>query len=596
MRTLLRKATALFLAVSMVLGMSGIVYAEETVKENVDYEAAVKEFIENVEIPEDMTKEEFEALLKEIVAYIEANGAQILEDAYKYADENGYIEEFKTIVAELEVVVTEKAEEILPELKAELAALKEEVKTAVGDAKDEIEAKIAELEAKIDAIETKVAEAIDAIRELKNAIEAYVKAVEAAIKEGVDAVNKEVQNAINKVKAAVAKVKAAIDEFVELVETVDAAVNATVKDIEAKIDALLKAYEGTFEGEVVVEDELYYIGFGDTVASDELLGWTYVDDVAVGLEEKIAAELGKEVEFSYGNGAGIGLSVTDLIDGFANEEIAAEVADAELISVGFSFKGLIEAAFATTDIDWVQYFGEEGAVVVKEKIAEAAAVLTESGLPEEIANLLLGIVEAFPYVIVEYIANYHEIAAEIHEINPEALVVLVGMYNPFEGYELANGDEVVAIGDFMDKLVEVSNAHLRAAAMLSENTIFVEAAEVDTIMEEEVTEEIALLNYLLAAIDTEDVYFHPSEAGHEYIAEQILNAFTLVEPAVEPGLLGDVNFDNTVDTSDAQAIFNHFMGIATLSEEALVVADITGDNAVDTSDAQAAFNIFMGIN
>lgn len=61
------------------------------------------------------------------------------------------------------------------------------------------------------------------------------------------------------------------------------------------------------------------------------------------------------------------------------------------------------------------------------------------------------------------------------------------------------------------------------------------------------------------------------------------------------GLLGDVNRDGTVDTSDAQAIFNHFMGIAQLSDDVLPFADINEDGSVDTSDAQAVFNIFMGI-
>lgn len=60
-------------------------------------------------------------------------------------------------------------------------------------------------------------------------------------------------------------------------------------------------------------------------------------------------------------------------------------------------------------------------------------------------------------------------------------------------------------------------------------------------------------------------------------------------------LLGDVDGNGTVDTSDAQAIFNHFMGIQELSEAAQAYADVNGDGAVDTSDAQMAFNIFMGI-
>lgn len=67
---------------------------------------------------------------------------------------------------------------------------------------------------------------------------------------------------------------------------------------------------------------------------------------------------------------------------------------------------------------------------------------------------------------------------------------------------------------------------------------------------------------------------------------------------VEPtGITGDVNGDGTVDTSDAQAIFNHFMGIQLIDkEELLKLADVNEDGTVDTSDAQKVFNIFMGIH
>lgn len=62
------------------------------------------------------------------------------------------------------------------------------------------------------------------------------------------------------------------------------------------------------------------------------------------------------------------------------------------------------------------------------------------------------------------------------------------------------------------------------------------------------------------------------------------------------GILGDVNGDEVVDTSDAQAIFNHFMGIVLIEDsELLELADVNGDDKVDTSDAQKVFNMFMGI-
>ena len=57
--------------------------------------------------------------------------------------------------------------------------------------------------------------------------------------------------------------------------------------------------------------------------------------------------------------------------------------------------------------------------------------------------------------------------------------------------------------------------------------------------------------------------------------------------------LGDVNADGVVDTSDAQAIFNHFMGVQDLGEM-IAYADVNQDDLVDTTDAQMVFDYFMG--
>ena len=580
MKKLFKKATALFLAMSMLLGMSSMAYAEDKTEENVDYEAIVKDYIENAEIPEDMTREEAEAALNDIIAYIDANGAAILAEAYQYALENGYIDEFKALVAELEAAVKAEAEVLIPALKAELEALKEELKTATGEAKAELEAKIAELEAKIAEIEAKIAEVKAAVKALNNAIKDFAYAVEAGIENGITAAVEEIQKAVDAVKEAVKVVKTTVAELVELMETVQ----GTVVEINAKVEAVIAAYEGTFAGEYALDEDSYYVAFGDTVASEqvweETYGW-YVAD-AYGID--------------YTNYAMPGLSVAGLLEALEDEDVAAEVEAADLITVGFSVKGIAESALVTEEVDWVQYFGEEGAAYVEEAIAKAVEELTAGGLSEDMAGMLLSIVEVFPYAVVEYAANYHKVAAEIHEINPEALVVLVGMYNPLEGFVFENEGEEVAVGEYMDKLIDISNAHLRACAMLSENTIFVEAEEVETILDAEYEEELTVLEYLLELLDMEAVALHPSENGHLYIANQILGAIEVVEPEEEPGLLGDVNLDGVIDTTDAQAIFNYFMGISVEGQTfALDNADINGDGYIDTSDAQAAFNIFMGI-
>ena len=85
------------------------------------------------------------------------------------------------------------------------------------------------------------------------------------------------------------------------------------------------------------------------------------------------------------------------------------------------------------------------------------------------------------------------------------------------------------------------------------------------------------------------------ETGEVTFTTDTFGTFALVSGPKPEGILGDVNGDETIDTSDAQAIFNHFMGIATISDDMLPFADINRDGSIDTSDAQAAFNMFMGI-
>lgn len=94
------------------------------------------------------------------------------------------------------------------------------------------------------------------------------------------------------------------------------------------------------------------------------------------------------------------------------------------------------------------------------------------------------------------------------------------------------------------------------------------------------------------------VYDNVDRVFHGVLKDEF--AFTVSEEYNEPEQpsveIGDVTGDGGLDTSDAQLIFNIFMGITPVEDEALLkIADITGDGNVDTSDAQKVFNLFMGI-
>ena len=73
----------------------------------------------------------------------------------------------------------------------------------------------------------------------------------------------------------------------------------------------------------------------------------------------------------------------------------------------------------------------------------------------------------------------------------------------------------------------------------------------------------------------------PSEAGHEYIKEQILEALNVTKAA----LLGDANEDGEVNSIDAMYILQYDVELIDASEINLVLADVNGDGKVNSIDA-----------
>lgn len=102
------------------------------------------------------------------------------------------------------------------------------------------------------------------------------------------------------------------------------------------------------------------------------------------------------------------------------------------------------------------------------------------------------------------------------------------------------------------------------------------------------------LAYKYVNLDKLDL--NPNAAGHQWIAEQILNVMVIPDdPTEEPTgdrPMGDVDGNNTVDALDASLILIHAAasgssGTGTLDEAALKAADFNRDGTVDALDASS---------
>ena len=344
------------------------------------------------------------------------------------------------------------------------------------------------------------------------------------------------------------------------------AIDQTIDNLKVLIGALMAEVEANPDGiireDYYINENSYYVAIGDGTAASN----SYVD--------ALAAELG----VAYKNLAKNGMMVSDVFDLLKDQQ--AEIEKADLITLGFGSNAFLDytidraISLELSDrpdaepvevLDWEACVGEEGAAMVADALAQIYDQFVAEGLEvpltyktnmwgfvvevtlvDNMAKLLTDIVESYAYAVTSYAFGLPKIVDEIHVINPDAVVAIVGMYNPVAGVSIDLDGSALEIGGYVDYLVNAANAHNLTDALLNENTIFVEATEVETQIEANGKADMDAMSFLGMYIDTEDLEAYssgdleivlapsgeatnPSAKGHEYIKTQICNALTEIK-------------------------------------------------------------------
>ena len=325
---------------------------------------------------------------------------------------------------------------------------------------------------------------------------------------------------------------------------------------------------------IPMDDDFKYVAIGDTSAVSK----SYVDGVAAALNEDAAK-----------NGVGpikmVNLAKNDntVADELAN---LSDVAGADLITIGFSNVTFLSKTLQNkVVIDWASYIGEENVHYVDELMAVFESSLSESGLDDSTKAYVSSLVEAYAYSAVEYACELPELVNDIKEVNPNALVVIVGMYNPMKGTVIDLGESMsLEIEEYIDHLVEFVAAHGFAYAAITGNAIYVDARDVETNL---INSELTLFDLLRMALGGfADMY--PTENGHAYIKDQIMKALTLTY-----GLLGDADGNGKIQTNDAKLILQHIVKMPVQLD--LSVCDVDGNGKIQTNDAKLILQYIVKI-
>ncbi len=562
-------------------------FAEIEAEYNAQIEAAKAEAVAKLAALEEELKDyqaELEALAEDaaeevkagIQAQIDRVNADIatvkadLEHAVSHL-ENAAEEAYNQIVEE----VTKVYEETVAALEQKLAELKAAFDEAVAALKQKLE----ELKAAYDkAVEDLTAAADKAIAELTDALN---KALEELGKIG-EALAEEINGILSAIRQELADAQKAVEEILKgnlaaIEELKNALIEmggeAIVDAVNSLIDAVMALIEEATTADLVIDDDFKYVAIGDGSAASE----SYVDKLTAALNAE-AAENGVD-EIETVNYAKVGNTVA------AERANLSDVSGADLITVGFSNVEFMSKAIANmsagADLDWAAVVGEENVQYVDQLLAEVAAKIAEAGIEGDYAIMANNAIEAYAYAAVLYATELPELVNEIHAVNPDAVIIIVGMYNPMDGVIINLGENATLdIGEYVDYLVKGVGVHGVAYSILTGNSIYVDAPAVQTVNTDT---ELGILD-LLTLMQTGCASLYPSAVGDDYIAAEIADALNITYVKSEPaGLWGDADGNGVVNLRDAMLIMkaanNHEVDI---DRE---VSDVTGDGKITLADA-----------
>ena len=315
-----------------------------------------------------------------------------------------------------------------------------------------------------------------------------------------------------------------------IVETAVEQINTLIANVEYGINALIAEIEAIFEA-AFTEDYIFdpgksgYVALGDKSATDIESSYAAYLAELIGMNKKHYTDLTTS-EF--------GFSIDEMLETIvANKDV---IANADLITLGYN-NTAVYTGIVSGITDWESLFGAEVAEVIVNAVSEAEKkiieYLEENFAGNEVVSIVkdfaVRMVEAYAYAYIARAINIHNVVAEIRSISPEALIVIVGAFNDFEGAVI---DETLVgvegfnleIGEYIGYVVDALNASSVLCALYNENTIFVSTEGAETELEAEAEGEIAILDYISALAAGKLI---PSAEGNKYIAEQIYAALNI---------------------------------------------------------------------
>ena len=287
-----------------------------------------------------------------------------------------------------------------------------------------------------------------------------------------------------------------------------------------------KNYTANLPVEFVKDKNSYYVALGSGTVTDAFNAAKnsalYVELVADTLG--IKSPVGK-----YGQTIGLGdetLTPIDTLVYIADNK--DEIKKADLITYQLDAATFAAASMYDT-VDWSKYLSGSALAGMKNFRADMTAELT-SELGERNARSVSETLEKMLFQCVVYNAETIKAVKEIRKLNSDAVILVLGLYNPYRGLTVTYHSNTFDIGGWVDEVIKLSNVHLLKNTMSMDKVGFIHTSsiKVSGFSDFVLTDDDTGTSQLATKLVNDRKSQYADKNGHKYIADQIVSA--LAEP------------------------------------------------------------------
>ena len=181
----------------------------------------------------------------------------------------------------------------------------------------------------------------------------------------------------------------------------------------------------------------------------------------------------------------------------------------------------------------------------------------------------------------------------IHEINPEALIMVNAISNPIAGASIAVAipemgfDVEIAFGDYLNYVCDAIYLETAVLAAINEKVVFVPATGVETTFTNKTVSFNGYQEFIYLLMNYETVMaemfnIETKAEGNVAVVNKMVDALNIT--VEHSALLGDVDGDGAVTIKDAVLVLRFDAQLPDVALD-LSVADVDGDGMVNITDA-----------